>query len=294
MTTGAIVIVGGSRGIGRAAARKLSLDGHNVILTATTEAAATSVATGIANETRHPMTGMQLDVLDPASIHRFAERLPHPVRSVIVGAVHWPEGRQPQMTDTGLERTFAVNVFGAFRLMQAMTPHLIASAKTLGEVRVTLVSSRLHLPGRFGMGPRFDWTDIDLSRRFRPMTAYCNSKLAMIWLAREADRRLRNHGVRVNGLCPGFVPMAVAQRSGVRQRAFMRLLSYMPFATSLDRAAAAYAWAATDPSLAGAGGQFLADFGESLSSEESKDTDSAERLWNWCRDCDEILPSHRP
>lgn len=294
MTTGAIVIVGGSRGIGRVAARKLSLEGHSVILTATAETAATSVATGIAEESGHPVTGLQLDVLDPASIHRFAERLPHPVRSVIVGAVHWPEGRQPQMTDIGLERTFAVNVFGAFRLMQAMTPHLIASTDTLGEVRVTLVSSRLHLPGRFGIGPQFDWNDIDLSHRFRPMTTYCNSKLAMIWLAREADRRLRIHGVRVNTLCPGFVPMAVAERSGVGRRVFMRLLSYMPFATSLDQAAAAYAWAATDPSLAGSGGQFLADFGESPSSEESRDAASADRLWTWCRDQDAATASHRP
>lgn len=110
MTTGAIVIVGGSRGIGRAAARRLSLKGHSVVPTATTEVAATSVATGIAEETGHPVTGLQLDVLDPASIHRFVDKLPHPARSVIVGAARWPEGRERQMTDAGLERTFAVNV----------------------------------------------------------------------------------------------------------------------------------------------------------------------------------------
>jgi NAD(P)-dependent dehydrogenase (short-subunit alcohol dehydrogenase family) len=45
--------------------------------------------------------------------------------------------------------------------------------------------------------------------------AYCASKAGVIQLSRVAGVELREHGIRVNAVCPGFVDTAMVDRAGV-------------------------------------------------------------------------------
>jgi retinol dehydrogenase 12 len=283
-----VLITGGSRGIGFAAATLLARSGYRVTITSRSVDGAQAAAERIREFVPGAAArGVALELASLEAVRSFAARLVdegQPLHVVIANAAQWPQGRQPVLTVDGYEQLFATNHLGHVLLVTRLLPLLRASAQATGEARVVVVSSRLHLPGSMGPDPRFNFDDLDLQGAFDPLVAYKHSKLANIWFAYELNRRVAGDGITANALCPGFVPETEAERSrGIKRWLFNHVMPRLPFATPLHVAAATYLYVATDPSLRGVGGKFYAEDREIASSAESYDERKAQRLWEMCQ-----------
>jgi arylsulfatase A-like enzyme len=88
------------------------------------------------------------------------------------------------LTEDGLEYTFALNHMAYFVVTQGLRGRLVASA----PARVVCTASAAH------QGARLDFDDLQLAKSFGPMKAYGRSKLCNILFTRELARHLRGTG----------------------------------------------------------------------------------------------------
>lgn len=275
-----ILLTGGNRGLGRAAAEKLAAKGHRVILTARSAEAGERAVREI--RAAHPKAHVEARVLELASLGSvralaqglLAEQLPLDVLFHNAGVMQQSPVRRT--TVDGFEETLGVNVLGPFLLTQLLLPALERSASS----RVVCVSSRLHLPGSRGSPVHFDFEDPMLERGYDPERAYKNSKLAMLWFAFELNRRLSPRRCTANAVCPGFVPLtAAASTHGLQHWFMVHVLAHMPFAATVEQAATSFAFMAEDLSLEGIGGRFYGELHELAASPEARDDAKARRFW---------------
>ena len=98
-------------------------------------------------------------------------------------------------TKEDLENTFALNHLNYF----VLTHLLIKALDSERPGRVINVASSAHFNAKLNMD------DIQMKRKYRGWTAYCNSKLMNILFTYEAHRRYKDKNISFNCLHPGFV-----------------------------------------------------------------------------------------
>jgi NAD(P)-dependent dehydrogenase (short-subunit alcohol dehydrogenase family) len=182
------VVSGSNRGIGREVARQLAELGHHVIVTARDPDAAAETAEALADGGRLSVQGEQLDVADPESVERLGERVrrePGRVDALVnnagvMGDVATTVATAP-LDDA--HNTMETNLFGAWRLAQALLPLLRRSPSP----RIVNVSS--------GAG--------QLSDMNGGYPGYRVSKAALNALTRVLSNE--EPAVLVNSMCPGWV-----------------------------------------------------------------------------------------
>jgi retinol dehydrogenase 12 len=93
------------------------------------------------------------------------------------GMVRVPGTGLDQITPSGLNVEFAVNVLGHFYLTQLLLPILISTARSSpdGKVRVVNLSSAAHLGSKIGKNGPIDYRTLE-GRQFFPYFAYSQSK----------------------------------------------------------------------------------------------------------------------
>lgn len=169
----------------------------------------------------------------------------------------------------GLERTFALNHMGYFRLTAALRERLIASA----PARIVNVSSEAH------RGARLDFDDLQCSGHYSGWRAYRRSKLANILFTRELARALEQTGVTANCLHPGFVATAF----GDNNRGPWRLgiaVGKLVAAISVQRGAETPVYLASAPELDGISGKYFIRCRERAPDARALDDRAAARLWS--------------
>jgi retinol dehydrogenase-12 len=280
-----IVMTGGGRGLGRATASQLVGLGHRVILTARNSLSGARAVDEI--RALVPDAKIEFRVLDLSSLEQvraFGKNLAEEGFAVDVlfhCAAIMQRSSMRRMTRDGFEETLAVNALAPFLLTRLMLPALLRSP----SARVVNVTSRLHQPGTRGSEVHFDFDDPFLLRGYTPERAYKNSKLALLWLTYEFQRRLAATSISVNAVCPGFVPMTAGEDSAPLQRWFMRhVLVHMPFARSIQEAVESFVFMALDPSLHGVGGAMYAERHRIASSADSYDLMRAKQFWELAED----------
>jgi NAD(P)-dependent dehydrogenase (short-subunit alcohol dehydrogenase family) len=197
------LVTGGSRGIGAAIGRELHRRGAAVILAARDERACAALAKEL-GAAGAPAFALALDVADPESIARGAERARAIASDVAPGArLDWlvnnagiaitaPLGTVVVEDGRDLyERHLDVNFHGARRLVDA----LVGEMKAAGYGRVVNVGSSAGLRG-------YPYT-----------TAYCASKFALVGYTLAAAVELQRTGVTVNAVCPHYVESSMLERS---------------------------------------------------------------------------------
>jgi NAD(P)-dependent dehydrogenase (short-subunit alcohol dehydrogenase family) len=217
------LVTGANRGIGREVARQLALRGHVVLLGARDPAKGRGAARDLGREGE--VCALDLDVADGASVAQAADavardpgRLDVLVNNAAILHDTWESaaGADLDVVREALE----TNLFGAWRLTQAVLPLLLQS----DHPRVVNVSS--------GAGALHDM------RGGAP--AYRTSKVALNGLTRMLASELRGDGVLVNAVCPGWVATDMGGRGG----------------RPVDAGAAGIVWAATLPDDGPSGGFF--------------------------------------
>jgi NAD(P)-dependent dehydrogenase (short-subunit alcohol dehydrogenase family) len=205
MQEATVVVTGATSGIGWALARLLTRQGLRVVGLGRS---AGQVATAEANIRREqPDARLEFVVADLGSQRQVREvaaaiRSRAPVVDALVNNAaevpHWYLA-----TEDGYERQFAVNHLAPFLLTRELAPALAAAEAG----RVVTVSSGSH------RSARIHWPDVMLRRRYHPLRAYGQSKLANVLFTYELNRR-RAAGPRVVAIAadPGLVDTAIGSK----------------------------------------------------------------------------------
>jgi retinol dehydrogenase 12 len=173
-----------------------------------------------------------------------------------------------QVTEDGLERTFAVNHVAYFVLTHLLRDRLIAAA----PARIVNTASNAHLR------EKLDFADLQSANGYRFRAVYGRSKLANILFTRELARRLAGTGVTTNSLHPGFVATDLGQRdNGVL--AILIRLAMMVRAGPAEKGAETIVYLASSPEVADVSGSYFHDCRPATPSGEAQNDADARRLW---------------
>ncbi len=266
------VVTGATSGIGRAVAEGLARRGMMVVAVGRGSERVQRVADEISHSAQNPNV-LPLAVTDlglRGEMHRVARAVRERCRAIDVlvnnagGYFH-----RRELTEDGLERTFALNVLAPFVLTQELVEPLASAAPS----RVVQISSEAH------RGARIDLDDVQGERGYRGLRAYGRSKLELILLTRELARRLGPRGISVNAVHPGFVASGFGRNNSGVVGGTWHLLSAL-FGRRVPHGADPVIFAATDPSLESVTGAYLARRTVRPGSPSSRDADLARRLYD--------------
>jgi retinol dehydrogenase-12 len=271
-----ILITGGNRGIGYATTFQLMRAGHVVTLTARDKAAGQAAVERLRHENnRADVNVATLDLGSFAAIRRFAAEMEtaQPLDAVIHNAGILVPASERRLTIDGIEECLQVHTVGPILLT------CLLASRLRRPCRIVLVASSLHAPGTHGKEVGFDFADPNLARGYNPDRAYKNAKLAQLWFALEWERRFGGTGLHIDAVCPGFVPVtAVRSTTGMRRLMLKYALPWMPFATSVVKAARIEAeWALRDPEEPG--GRYFDGRKITEPSEDARDDTKAQAFW---------------
>lgn len=283
MTGKAVLITGGSGGIGKATALRLAQMGASVSIIGRDAGRTTTAAREIASASSTPVTAFTADLSSQAEVRRVAvevlARLTH--LDVLVNNVggYW---NTRHTTVDNLERTFAVNQLAPFLLTSLLLERVTAST----PARVVTVASNAQALGRI------DFDDLEGEHGYSGARAYNQSKLANVLFTYELARRTKGTGVTANALHPGVVSTGFgASDPGRSQRLIVPLAR--PFMQRPDQGAATTVLLAADPAVQGTTGLFFARGKPKKSSPRSHDEAVARHLWQVCEELVSFPTSRR-
>jgi NAD(P)-dependent dehydrogenase (short-subunit alcohol dehydrogenase family) len=201
----AVLVTGGSRGIGAAVARAFAERGDRVAVHYGSRAAAAEEVAAALPGDGHVVVGA--DLADPAAIQAMVDAAAAALRGIDVLVNNAGVFESHPIADSGYEewqaawrRTLDVNLVGAANVTWCATRHMGAGGS------IVMVSSR----GAFRGEPRHP--------------AYGASKAGLVALGQSLARSLGPRGISVTSVAPGFVETemaaeALAGEAGERRRA---------------------------------------------------------------------------
>jgi NAD(P)-dependent dehydrogenase (short-subunit alcohol dehydrogenase family) len=164
---------------------------------------------------------------------------------------------QRQVTEEGLEASFAVNHLAPFLLTHLLLDRLQQSA----PARIVTVSSMVHSDGRI------DFKDLQGERRYNGVTAYKAAKLGNVLFTLELAERLKGSGVTANCLHPGVVTTKLLDTgwgwTGI----------------ALAQGAALSVYLASSPDVATVTGQYFEQTSPYRASSQAYDLRLRQKLW---------------
>jgi len=266
----AVLITGGTGGIGRATAIGLAALGARVAITGRDPEHADAAAVEIRDATgNQDVVAFGGDLSSQAEVRRLAAEVldAYPRLDVLVNNVggFWATRH---VTADGLEHTFALNHLAGFLLTDLLLDRLTASA----PARVVTVSS-----GAQAMGT-IDFDDLQGEREYSGQKAYNQSKLANVMFTYELARRLDGTGVTATVLHPGVVRTGFGAEDP--SRIFKVLVPlWRPFMKTPQQGAATSIYLASSPEVEGMTGRYFANRKPKTSNKASYDVAAAARLW---------------
>ena len=176
-------MTGGGSGIGRACARALADAGRPVAVWDLDGEAAVAAVDGLTV----PAIGVGVDVADPGAVDVAVDRTRRALPS-IGGLVHAAGivSIQPigDVDFADFQRVLDVNLVALARITQLLLPDLRAAGPGASIVGVASIDALV------GSGV---------------IPAYCSSKAGLLGLVRSMAATLGPEGIRVNGVCPGYI-----------------------------------------------------------------------------------------
>ncbi|MCF6388492.1 SDR family oxidoreductase [Mycobacterium sp. MBM] len=195
MTSKIALVTGGNKGIGNHIVRQLAQQGAHVYLGARDERRGRAAA-DLLEDQNLDVEFLQLDVTDAVSVAAAAEQVSdaNGRLDVLINNAAITSGLDPAsaMTTESLRQTYETNVFGVATVTNAFLPLLRKSPSP----RIVNVSSAM---GSITMiaDPAIEVTKLN-------QAAYQSSKAAVNALTVLYANELRDDGIKVNAVCPGY------------------------------------------------------------------------------------------
>lgn len=193
------VITGATSGIGYETAKALAGAGARVIIASRNEKKGAEVIAKI--QAASPGADVSFEPLDLASLQSVAActariKASVPRIDILINNAGIMAIPTRHVTADGFEMQFGANYLGHFAFTFRLLPKVLAAPSP----RIVTVSSLAHRSGHI------DFDDLQSERRYRPWTAYSQSKLATLMLSLELDRRSRAEGWNLMSTAahPGF------------------------------------------------------------------------------------------
>jgi NAD(P)-dependent dehydrogenase (short-subunit alcohol dehydrogenase family) len=264
-----IVITGATSGIGQVAAERLAGMGARLVLVARDQVRGRAMlarmrerAPGIVHSIHYADLSRLFEMRRAAAEIAAAESR---IDVLINNAGALFSSRQ--VTEDGLERTFATNHMAYVVLTHGLRERLIASA----PARVVNTASNAHERARL------DFDDLQSAHGYRGFKVYGRSKLCNILYTRELARRWAGTGVTANCLHPGFVATRFADQSGGLFSYIVRMAK--TFAISPEKGADTIVYLASSSEVAHVSGGYFYKCRPVTPSKEAQDDAAAKRLW---------------
>lgn len=262
VTPRVIVVTGASDGIGAAAARLLSAQGHHVVVVGRSPDKTEQVAAEIG------APFYLADFTRLSEVRALAERLTAelPRIDVLANNAGGIMGRRA-ITEDGNEKTVQVNHLAPFLLTSLLLERLVASRGTV--ISTASVAHRSAAP--------LDLDDLTFSRRYRPGRAYAASKLMNILFASELDRRFGSAGLRAASFHPGVVNTNFSSEHGGLLHFGYQLVAARAFRSAF-RGAETLTWLATTDVWEA--GEYFKDCRRHRRTRQASDPRLARELWD--------------
>jgi NAD(P)-dependent dehydrogenase (short-subunit alcohol dehydrogenase family) len=259
-----VVITGATSGIGEVAAIRLSQKGARIVLVARDKARADATLKKLSG-TGHTVHFADLSRI--SEMKRLANELAgEPQIDVLMnnaGALF----NTRQVTEDGLEKTFATNHMSYFVVTNMLLPKLKPGA------RIVSTASDAH------RGAKLYFDDLQSAKGYAGFAVYSKSKLCNILFNRELARRIEGTGVTANCLHPGFVATRFGDRSGGFVAFAIRAVKPVG-AISPEKGAQTMIYLASSPDVANVSGQYFYKCEIATPTKEAQDDASARRLWD--------------
>jgi NAD(P)-dependent dehydrogenase (short-subunit alcohol dehydrogenase family) len=257
-----VLVTGASRGIGFCASRALAGMGARVLMVCRDRARGEKASAEIGGRL------YVADLSSQRSIRALAAEViaTEPRLDVLVNNAGGVNGRR-ELTEDGLEKTFATNHLAYFLLAELLLPLLKQSAPS----RIINVASTAD------RGGHIDLDDLQGERRYVGWRAYCTSKLCNAAFTFELARRLQGTGVTACAVHPGLVASNFGHEGG----GFLGLMAKLarPVSLTPEQGADTIVWLASLPDASSHHGQYLSKRRPIRSKGQAYDTDVQRRLW---------------
>lgn len=266
------VITGATSGIGLEAAEELARRGASLILVGR-DAGRGAAALGRIR-TRVPAAQIALRIADLsrlAELRRLAADLlatAGRIDLLINNAGAFFD--RHELTEDGLERTFALNHMSYFLLTNLLLDRL----KEAVPSRIVNVASEAH------RGATIDFSDLTGRRGAKGWSAYRRSKLANILFTSELARRLGDSGVTANCLHPGFVATRFGDAANTMPTRWLFGLAKRLAAITPVEGSRTIVHLAGSPEVARVSGRYFIKSREAEPSPAARDGAAARRLWD--------------
>jgi NAD(P)-dependent dehydrogenase (short-subunit alcohol dehydrogenase family) len=266
-----VLITGGTRGIGLAAAEGLARRGARVAIVARDEARAAEAVQRIECAGGSKVDVLHAELTSQASVRALAaealER--YPTIEVLVnnaGAMF----RKREITADGIEKTWALNHLAPFLLTTLLLDRLKASEPS----RIITTTSDAH------KGKLIPFDDMQAERAYRGLgfTRYGETKLANILFTVELARRLEGTGVTTYCFHPGFVATGWNRNNGALMSTGMLIVA--PFSRTPKKAAQTLIWLADSQDVSQESGGYYVSKARAVTSRPAQDPGAARRLWD--------------
>ena len=173
-----------------------------------------------------------------------------------------------QVTEDGLEKTFALNHMSYF----TVTNVLLDKLKATPGARIVSTSSDAH------KGAKLNFDDLQSEKSYSGFGVYGRSKLMNILFTRELARHLAGTGVTANCLHPGFVGTRFGDQSGGIMSFAVKIAKN--FALTPEQGAQTIIYLGSSPDVEGkSGGYYFKSKLATPTKEAQNDTD-AKKLWD--------------
>jgi NAD(P)-dependent dehydrogenase (short-subunit alcohol dehydrogenase family) len=266
-----VLITGANSGVGFATAHKLAELGASVVIVCRDPVRGNAARAEIAKVATGPAPTLLLaDLSSQASIREVANEV-HARFSRIDVLLNNAAAifAHRQVTEDGIEKTFAINHLAPFLL----TSLFLDLVRVTPAGRILTVASESH-------SGALEFDNLQGERHYNFFGAYNRSKLANILFTYELAHRLKGTGTTVNCLSPGPTVTPFGNNLTGLPALFPMLMKKIPFLFhSPEKGAETSIYLASAQEVAGVSGRFFLRCHESRSKKITYQAEVASRLW---------------
>lgn len=269
-----VVITGATSGLGRATALQLAQKGAFVLIIGRSNTKANEIIKEIKKERGKgqfiisDLSSMKDTKEAAESVSRVVDRLDVLINNA---GAYFPKYRE---TPEGFESTLALNYLSPFLLTHHLIAQMEQTAAEYGDARIINISSIMHKHP-------INWDDLNYKETiYNSSSAYYQSKHLLTSFTYYLSRKVKEKGITVNCIHPGFVKTALAQSDYPFPMNLIVPIVGLFIGESPEQAADTPVWLALSNEVKDISGEYVHHRKVKNSWPPTRDEDAQTRLYN--------------